>query len=623
MSRFGLKPAQAPWARWCLGAASCLALPVASLHAQTPATPSAPSAATAPSAPKQATFERGGVDQVQATTQALLDALVDGGILTREKTDALVAAAKAKAAALVPFVGPDGSMLVMPPAPAPYLPVPSDPQSAGAGFPALPTVLPSASRAAAQEVDKDGKKVVRIPYVSETTKKELREQVKREVLAQAKKERWGDSGAYPSWLNHVALYGDFRLRQEATALAHGNTAPGSEYTYGDLTRAADISTSKGASGWPNFNTEDDSNRMRLRARLGLAATVSEDVTAALRFSTGNTTDRTSTNQTMGQSFNKYTVVFDQAYMSFRPLGPVAEFRGGRMPNPFFSTDLVWAEDLGFEGVSVSTKQVFGGTSEAFATAGYFPLSEFKPGTSRSRSVVGLQAGAAMKLGNSGQLKLGLALYDYQNVAGEREAPSDAYSRPDYATRYEYATGFRQRGNTLFNVKAPGDPTSFTAPVYGLASDFRVLNLTAVLDLPTMAGLPLTITGDAVTNTAFSRAAIAGRTGLTLTDGKEMGYLAKIALGDPTVRRKGEWNASLAYRYLGSDATLDAFTNSDFGLGGTNNQGFILGGNYGWYDNTVLSVRWMSANQIDSYAPGSNPVTKLSVDTLQVDLAVRF
>jgi hypothetical protein len=113
------------------------------------------------------------------------------------------------------------------------------------------------------------------------------------------------------------------------------------------------------------------------------------------------------------------------------------------------------------------------------------------------------------------------------------------------------------------------------------------------------------------------------TGVTLTDGKESGYLAKIALGHHIVKRKGDWNASLAYRHLGSDATLDAFTNSDFGLGGTNNQGFILGGSYGWYDNTVLSARWMSANQIDSYAPGSNPVTKLSVDTLQVDLAVRF
>ena len=620
MSRFGLKPAHAPWMRWCLGAAGCLALPVASLHAQTPAAQSAQSAS---SVPKQATFERGGVDQVQATTQALLEALVDGGILTREKTDALVAAAKVKAAAMVPFVGPDGSMLVMPPGPAPYVPVPSDPQSAGAGFPALPAVLPSASRAAAPEVDKDGKKVVRIPYVSEATKKELREQVKREVLAQAKNERWGTPGAYPSWLNRVALNGEFRLRQEATALAHDNTAPGIDYTYGDLTRAADIYTNKGASGLPNFNTEEDANRMRLRARLGVAATVSEDVTAALRFSTGNTTDRTSTNQTMGQSFNKYTVVWDQAYLSFRPLGPVADFRGGRMPNPFFSTDLVWADDLGFEGVSVSAKKVFGGTSEAFATAGYFPLSEFRPGTSRSRSMVGLQAGAAMKLGNTGTLKMGLAVYDYQNVAGEREAPSDMYSRPDYATRYEYAAGFRQRGNTLFNVKAAGDATAFSSPVYGLASEFTVLNLTAVLDLPTVVGLPLTLTADALTNTAFSRSAIASRTGVALTDGKEMGYLARVALGDPVVRRKGEWNASLAYRYLGSDATLDAFTNSDFGLGGTNNQGFILGGNYGWFDNTVLSARWMSANQIDSYAPGSSPVTKLSVDTLQVDLAVRF
>jgi hypothetical protein len=356
--------------------------------------------------------------------------------------------------------------------------------------------------------------------------------------------------------------------------------------------------------------------------------VSEDVTAALRFSTGNTTDRTSTNQTMGQSFNKYTVVWDQAYMSFRPLGPVADFRGGRMPNPFFSTDLVWADDLGFEGVSVSAKKVFDGTSEAFATAGYFPLSEFRPGTSRSRSMVGLQAGAAMKLGNSGTLKMGLALYDYQNVAGELESPSDADARPDYATRYEYAAGFRQRGNTLFSVRAAGDAAAIPGlstfnPVYGLASEFTVLNLTAVLDLPTVVGLPLTITADALTNTAFSRSAIASRTRVALTDGKEMGYLARVALGDHVVRRKGEWNASLTYRYLGSDATLDAFTNSDFGLGGTNNQGFILGVNYGWFDNTVLSARWMSSNQIDSYAPGSDPLTKLSVDTLQFDLAVRF
>jgi len=603
MNRIGIKLARGPWLRWCLGASSSVLLPFATLHAQTPA---------APLVPLQANAERSGVDQVQATVNALLDALVEGGILTRDKADALVAAAKAKAAATVA-----SATLPTP------VPVTGDTQAAGGG---LAAASPNANRAGAEEFDKDGKKIVRIPYVSEATKKELREQVKREVLAQAKKERWGDSGAYPSWLNHVQLHGDLRLREEATVLANGNTAPGTGYTNGDLTRAPDIATNKGSlgQGVPNFNTEEDANRMRLRARLAVDATVSEDVSAALRFSTGNTTDRTSTNQTLGQSFNKYAVVWDQAYLTFRPLGPVAEFRGGRMPNPFFSTDLVWADDLGFEGVSVSGKQVFDGTSEAFATAGYFPLSEFKPGTSRSRAVVGVQAGAAMKLGNAGQLKFGMALYDYQNVAGESETLNDYNTRSDYATRYEYGVGFRQRGNTLFAVNAPGGAGGDNgARVYGLASDFRVLNLTAVLDLPTLAGLPLTITADALTNVAFNRQAMSNRSGVTLTDGKDSGYLAKIALGHHTVKRKGDWNASLAYRHLGSDATLDAFTNSDFGLGGTNNQGFIVGGNYAIFDNTVLSARWMSSNQIDSYAPGSNPPTKLSVDTLQFDLAVRF
>jgi len=177
---------------------------------------------------------------------------------------------------------------------------------------------------------------------------------------------------------------------------------------------------------------------------------------------------------------------------------------------------------------------------------------------------------------------------------------------------------------LFAVNAPGGPSGDNgARVYGLASDFRLLNLTAVIDLTTFNGRPLTLTADAVTNLGFNRDTIAKRTGVSLTDGKDAGYLAKIAVGETTVRRKGEWNASLGYRYLGSDATLDAFTSSDFGLGGTNNQGFIFGGSYGWYDNTVVSARWMSSNQIDSYAPGSNPPTKLSVDTLQVDLSVRF
>ena len=73
--------------------------------------------------------------------------------------------------------------------------------------------------------------------------------------------------------------------------------------------------------------------------------------------------------------------------------------------------------------------------------------------------------------------------------------------------------------------------------------------------------------------------------------------------------------------------LDAYTNSDFGLGGTNNKGYILGANYGLDRQTWLSVRWMASNLIDSMVPSTTGAaatpTKLSTDLLQVDLNVKF
>jgi hypothetical protein len=95
----------------------------------------------------------------------------------------------------------------------------------------------------------------------------------------------------------------------------------------------------------------------------------------------------------------------------------------------------------------------------------------------------------------------------------------------------------------------------------------------------------------------------------------------VTVGEPQITKRGQWNGSFAYRYLGSDAVLDAFTNSDFGLGGTNNKGFVLGFNYGLYDNTWLSMRWLSSNLIDPLAPGLK--SKLSADALWFELNFRF
>jgi len=150
---------------------------------------------------------------------------------------------------------------------------------------------------------------------------------------------------------------------------------------------------------------------------------------------------------------------------------------GACPTLFFATDLVWRDDLGFDGVSASYNTQLLANTKGTLTAGYFPLRESNPNTSRSRSLMAVQAVAEAPLGyNGNRLKVGAALYSYQGITGEREGA--VVTAPDYATRYEYAAGFRQRGNTLFNVRGDGAAT----PTLGLASEFNTVNLTAAFGL---------------------------------------------------------------------------------------------------------------------------------------------
>jgi hypothetical protein len=243
-------------------------------------------------------------------------------------------------------------------------------------------------------------------------------------------------------------------------------------------------------------------------------------------------------------------------------------------------------------------------------------------------LTGFQAGLNWRLAPTTDLKLAAAFYGYQGIEGELD--SDArYGPPsaaDYGTRYEYPNGLRQRGNSLFIANAIADPLTGST-YWGLASGFREFNLTGSLDIARFDPVHVVLTGDYVRNLAFDRDKMARITGSQVVDGKNTGYLAKITVGHPNMTRWGDWNVSLAYRWLGSDAVLDAFTNSDFGMGGTNNKGYILGANWGIDKNAWVSARWMSSQLIDSMAPsvlGSTTApTKLAVDLLQFDLNARF
>ena len=92
-------------------------------------------------------------------------------------------------------------------------------------------------------------------------------------------------------------------------------------------------------------------------------------------------------------------------------------------------------------------------------------------------------------------------------------------------------------------------------------------------------------------------------------------MTRLTVGHTKLAQFGDWNVHVGYKYLESDATLDAFVDSDFGLGGTNLKGYFLGTNFALSQNVWASARWMSANAI------AGP--PYAVDLFQIDLNAKF
>lgn len=543
--------------------------------------------------------ERESLESLRETTRALIDALVEQGVLSRDKADALVRAAEQKAQANV----------------------------AAAATP-KPALTP------------EGKPVLRVPYVPDSVRAQIRDEVKEEVVAQARAERWGVPGA-PSWINNIKIDGDIRLRHQYDSASRNNT-PAATYVVADVQNSNGISRSPDFARYavndagallPTSDTQSSRTRERLRMRLGVTAKVTDEVGVGLRLATGSETDRVSTNQTLGQNFNKYQLFVDRAFVRLDPAEWVS-LQGGRIPNPWFSTEMTWSENLNFEGFAATFRrpEVTDGFAP-FLTLGYFPLREATPPTRNSRSLWGAQIGASLELDSRTRVKLGLAYYSYNNVEGRSDSDYTVLSNGISAGlgygRYEYPSGLRQRGNTVFET----NPlltfnNDVIKPTWGLAYGFKPVVLTASAEFTHFSPFNILVAAEYANNTAFSLSDFRRRTdpafyGSVNPGGRRDGYQLKFALGSLDVRDAHDWQVQLAYRHVGSDAVLDAFTDSDLGLGGTNLRGYTLGLNYGLARNTALGVRYMAAENIDTPLNSNYPNASFKVNTLQVDLNVRF
>ena len=100
-------------------------------------------------------------------------------------------------------------------------------------------------------------------------------------------------------------------------------------------------------------------------------------------------------------------------------------------------------------------------------------------------------------------------------------------------------------------------------------------------------------------------------------------MADVSIGHGDVAKPLNWRASFGYRYLESDATLDAFTESTFGLGGTNQEGFVVRGALGVADGVWLSGAWFAARSLESEFTELGIPEQIDVDTFQIDINARF
>lgn len=514
-----------------------------------------------------------------------------------------------------------------------------------------------AAARAEEEVPED---VVRVQYVPDIVKEEIRNQVRAElkaevladVVSHAKKERWGVKDSLPGWLNRIKISGDMRVRAQGDLYDEGNPAAGDILTNANPYLNANRLNSSGpfieANTFPDLTdgsdeflvTDEDRIRERVRLRLNLDAKINDQFTTKVRVTTGNTTNPVSTNQTLGEGNNRYDIVLDQAYIKFqgssgKPLSWLTAY-AGRMPNPWHSTDLVWDNDLGFEGLAATGKFSLGGNDlygqlhgdkEVYLTLGAFPLEEYSLSSNRDKWLFGGQLGTKWKFANQSSLNLSAAYYNYVNVQAD-PTPKDVdeflASRPESL----------QKGNSLFSVFSPFDANlndlSFDDDrFYALAADYDLINLTAQFDYAYFAPYHLIFTADYVKNLGYSSSEVAERIGAEVETG-DVGYHLRLDFGWPRIAHFGHWNIFAAYKHLERDAVLDAFTDSNFHLGGTDAEGWEIGGNLGIAKNTWLSLTYLSANEIDGIVIDDDTCNtdpsfncNFGIDVIQLDLTTRY
>ncbi len=314
----------------------------------------------------------------------------------------------------------------------------------------------------------------------------------------------------------------------------------------------------------------DRTRHRIRVRLGLAAKVNDTADFHFRVASGSE-DPVSTNQTLTGGYTSKDIWIDRAYVDWHPAfanagGSKGHLLLGKMKNPFLpvkSSSLIWDDDLNPEGGAITYQAKLGNINPFISLGGTWIVER---SDSADSGMVGGVIGVKPTFGKV-KITLGTGYFDYLHTKGE-------------ASFVKKNKGF---GNTL---DANGNY------VY----DYNLWELFGEVGTK-FRKIPVAIYGDYVYN----------------TDSEDKGWLAGFKVGK--CKKKYSWEFKYNYRDVEKDATVGAFSDSDFIGGGTDGKGHKLSAGF------QLAKNWKLAT---TYFICTKPIhDSHDYNRLQVDLKFKF
>jgi hypothetical protein len=434
-------------------------------------------------------------------------------------------------------------------------------------------------------------------------------------------------------IKKIELFGDFRFRYE-DRLVH---VPGSQ--------------------------ELELQRYRYAVRFGLRGDLNDDFYYGLRLETASNprspwlTFGTSSSGTPYQGpFGKSTAALNigQVYVGWRPENWV-DVTVGKMPNPFYTTPMVWDTDLNPEGLAERFKYQVG-DADFFATFGQFVYQDTNPAhagvglvssipngqDANTLFLLGWQAGLTYHLDKDMSFKAAMTLYNYTSH-GHDASPNSL------------VPGF----SDIF-VGQSGPISGQNSPAGSLNDGFYFnqtgVNDLLVIDFPfefnfKIARLNARIFGDFAENLdgtkrAEAAAAVAAAPGASapfavpfpVQRNESMAYQAGFAISNGeglgtvygSTAKKGIWEGRAYWQHVEQYALDPNLLDSDFFEGRGNLQGLYVAVAYGFTDNIIGTFHYGYASRINKNLgtggsnqdlPQVNPIDRYQL--FQIDLTYKF